>query len=823
MKFLLQKHQIKIKGLKKMNSNENILNFVLIGAKNSGKTYFLSQISNKLLSANDKTTQYLNVIKDDISKNGQTQATSATWHELEFKYQNNKYGTINFNIDDYDGNLTETMSKGNNKEEKDRLKENVKEAEGCIFFIPFEKEIERLKNFADEIDAFINAAQFDNKSKSPIPACIVITKWDECSSFKANDELTIAKQYISDNKSLKVIYEKVEDYFENTKIMVISSKEDYKLLDTIDFCLEKTFYQWYEKAKKLEQKREYEKLWRYLNPRLNNIKGNKFHDFRTIYDKAEKEFILILKAKISNLKTLKEKKELYTEYSDKRFLLDESNQLIEDLKSEIIEIENKEKKQKIFKSMVLILISLFLLIFYFIYETNITAEYKYNKIITSYKSGKNYKELKPQINEFNNLNPIKELNIFVFFDFKSAKKEVESIELKLLSIDREQLKKEKELAEEKEVQLIKEEKEAQLIKEEKEAKQKEEQRDRFLDDLKNCLEQSCENTKEGLEKIKEFINQVDLNYKADKEINSIKRKLEQKLDKFKLDNWKKEANDCISSDKCEEEKLKALFGKYSNNIDEETNIINQSLNIKSKYLQLKAQLEDVDISRISIIEEPEFKNFTEVYKKEIKFILENKIELYFKKEIINAIPTDITDEKVVKIWKNKYEKFKDYCNNNFDLNFDSKSIKIEEFENKLKQIEELKQKGLNYIKVTVIGREKNSIDFGCERNYTLRDRSNIIIEGFNTKLSYEHASKCEDEKVVFNDRITLNVKSYNLDLIEENLISFNKVAENYKIQEQISFSIDELLDLNNGKQLKKQLDNEKIELQFKYVGDKNAN
>ena len=46
-----------------MNSNEDILNLVLIGAKNSGKTYFLSQLPNSLVSANDSTTRYLKEIK----------------------------------------------------------------------------------------------------------------------------------------------------------------------------------------------------------------------------------------------------------------------------------------------------------------------------------------------------------------------------------------------------------------------------------------------------------------------------------------------------------------------------------------------------------------------------------------------------------------------------------------------------------------------------------------------------------------------------------------------------------------------------------------
>lgn len=769
MKFLHKKHQIKKKGIKKMNSNEDILNLVLIGAKNSGKTYFLSQLSNRnrLLSANDSTTRYLKKIKENIKQYGQTQATSATWHELEFTYQKKIYGKINFNIDDYDGNLTETMSGDNNTNEKNKLKENVQVSEGCIFFIPFEKETERLKNFADEIDAFINMAQFNNKEKSPIPACIVITKWDESEAFGTPNELNIGKQYILDDENLKIIYEKIESFFEHTKIMVISSKKDYNLLNPIDFCLGKTFCQWYEKAKELEKNEKWEELYGYLSNRWKNIEQNKVYVFKSIYDNAEK---------------------IFTPIKNKR------------------DLEAKKLKQKQrYKNITIILIVVFLSIFYYVYKINFDAEEKYNKIKLLYSSGKTYEDLKMQIEEFDNINPIKEINIFVFFDYKSAKKDIDKIESDLINLDMEKRKKEKELAEQ------------------KEAKQKQDRENIFLEELKNCLEESCKNTKYGMEKISKLIDKIDSDFRENQKINSIKINLESKLSNFKLENWKKDAKECLADDNCTRKDLLDYTKKYGD-IDEDVKEINLSLRLKLKYLDLKNKIEKSEISKI---EESEFDNFTEQYKNEIKFILEKRLRKYFDDEIIAGIPTAVTDEDAVKDWETKYNKFKKDSENNFGFKFEFKSNEIDNFDKERKKVEKLKKDGINHIKVTIIGKEGNTINFGCGYKWG-RDQSNIIIKGFNnSKLSYENSSVCKDDKfsaiVEFKDKITLNVKDYHLVLIEDNIISIEKVAKNYKIEEKVSFSVEDLYKLQNNGTIIKHIDNNKIELKFEYVGSKNAN
>ena len=60
-------------------------------------------------------------------------------------------------------------------------------------------------------------------------------------------------------------------------------------------------------------------------------------------------------------------------------------------------------------------------------------------------------------------------------------------------------------------------------------------------------------------------------------------------------------------------------------------------------------------------------------------------------------------------------------------------------------------------------------------------------------------------------------------LIEDNIISIEKVAKNYKIEEKVSFSVEDLYKLQNNGTIIKHIDNNKIELKFEYVGSKNAN
>ena len=237
-----------------MNSNTNeeskgILNLVLIGAKSSGKTIYLSTLWGRgfLSATQSKTTKYLENTWNYIKEHKQAEATSGTFKMLHFNYNNEEFGRIDFSIDDYDGTFTETVSQGdeNTKEERAKLFDSVKWSEGCIFFLPYENNPDRLQSFAQEIDAFVKLAQFESHSKSPIPASIVVTKWDESEFYQSENEDEKVLEYINSNEYLKRATEIIHNNFENVAYVPISSFDSYKLIEPIKYSFDNTFKQWY--------------------------------------------------------------------------------------------------------------------------------------------------------------------------------------------------------------------------------------------------------------------------------------------------------------------------------------------------------------------------------------------------------------------------------------------------------------------------------------------------------------------------------------------------------------------------------------------------
>ncbi|MFX4229998.1 hypothetical protein ACOL3I_00740 [Aliarcobacter butzleri] len=922
--------------------NFNNINLVLVGAKNSGKTYYLSKLSEKLISVNDETTQYINTIKKDIEKSGQTKATSSSWHELSFKYNHEKHGNINFTIDDYDGNLTETMSNNEEKESKERLKDSVGQSKGCIFFIPYEKTIERLNQFSDEIDSFIISAQFSKQNKSPIPACMVVTKWDDSDFFKKENEIEEAEKYLQDNKNLEVIYNKIKDYFQNYKIMVLSSTKSYKVYEPIDFCFEKTFEQWYKRAKEYKEESKWENLFEYLQYRWNDIEKCKSYDFKAIYENAEKEFIKILNEQIQKATSLKKKEEISNKYKEFNFNINKDEneilkQLEQDIKNEKSIIEDKKLKNKI----ITILTIVVCIAIYFIYNQNSEYEEKYKNIIMAYEKDRSYKDIKPLIDDF------KSFDAFIIFNMQNKKDKIYQIEINLKN------KESKKIEEIEQDNVINDTQKKVLLQQEivhsetsikkLEAAEKEKYKDKLRTDINDCLQISCiENNQSSLNKIENYIHQIDGEFQDDYELKSLKSKLYQRqekiekeiirkgfvaeinnflkfnlenndetiekignydhqieskfeddrelkslkselsqkkeyvekeifkneVDKFLKDsnfenrdetiekienyvhqieskfennyelknlksklsqkrkhiinNWKTSVEECLKIDSnCDENEIDELKKQLFSINDDEINDIKNSLENKKKFLSLYNKIEEHerdkidDVEKISNIEEQEFKNFQEDYKKKIYEILKVKYDNYFENNIVKDIPIDILDDGATLGWKQRYEKFKDSLETKLEYTYQiPEKDDIKKFEEDLKNLEAIKQNGLTNIEVAIRGKEGNTISFGCGINTSSfsvgRSKEEIIIEGFSSKLTYENASKCKNETILFKDNITLEKKDYTLNLTEVNL------GPNFKLEEQtISFELKELWDLFKGNEVIKQIDNDKIELKFK--------
>lgn len=642
--------------------NFNNINLVLVGAKNSGKTYYLSKLSEKLISTNDDTTQYINTIKKDIEENGQTKATSSSWYELSFKYNHKNHGNIHFTIDDYDGNLTETMSNNVNKEDKDKLKNNVRQSKGCIFFIPYEENIERLNKFSDEIDSFIRSAEFSKQTKSPIPACIVVTKWDDSKFFGKENEIEEAEKYLQNSKNLDVVYNKIKDHFQNYKLMVLSSTKNYKVYEAIDFCFEKTFEQWYKRAKELEEKNEWENLCEYLQYRWNDIEKCKSYDFKTIYENSEKEFIKILKEQISKASSLNKKEEIGNKYREYNFNINKDGneilkQLEQDIKNKKSIIEDKKLKNKILTILTIVVC----IAIYFIYHQNSEYEEKYKNIIMAYEKDRSYKDIKPLIDDF------KSFDTFVVFNIQNKKDKIYQIEIDLKNKENKEIK---EIEENNTISIS----EKKIVLEQKfvnnetsikklEVLEKDKYKDKLKSDINDCLKISCiETNQSSLNKIENYINQIDNKFSDDYELKSLKDNLHQKqeniekemeikefiseignylnnfnvenidetieqienyikkidsefsneerlneqkskLNQKRIDIWKKSVDKCLKVDSdCDEQEIEKLKDKLSDVDEYEINELKTSLENKKKFISLQNKIGEQEINKIDDIE-----------------------------------------------------------------------------------------------------------------------------------------------------------------------------------------------------------------------------
>ena len=215
----------------------------MIGAKSTGKTTYLSLLirgKSPLTPVGQETIEYLNEKCDYIKKHKKTEPTPAMHKVLRFKYDYTDTEGSEFTIEDYDGKFAETVFEEdeNTKNERDKLRKSIYNSEGCIFLLPYEDDPSRLKKFVDEIAEFIRFANFntqDTPEKSPIPATIMITKWDDSEYFKSEDEEKKVLAYIDENEIIHNAIQHIKNNFKHTQIVPVSSFKNYNMLKPIEF------------------------------------------------------------------------------------------------------------------------------------------------------------------------------------------------------------------------------------------------------------------------------------------------------------------------------------------------------------------------------------------------------------------------------------------------------------------------------------------------------------------------------------------------------------------------------------------------------------
>ena len=301
-----------------MQTRGNI-NFVLVGAKATGKTVYLASLylNEKSVTAQDEQTiEYLKPLSETLLNGEYPSATAGNLQELMFNYKDDNFSS-SIQIDDVDGYFIETLSQKDEhtQVERDILIENLRLSEGIIFFFPYQKLFDKksIKEFNYEIDTIISKLKtmYSDRSSIPIPVAIAISKWDDSPYYQKENELEKALAYIDNNKFLHLAKEKIEVNFKHIKIIPISATgkdikdlTPYNLNVPIEFFLEETYRNWIEKINELENDKE--SLLNFLSKINFDMKSYNNGKYDKLYKKLEEEYAQKLLKEVETFKYLKE-------------------------------------------------------------------------------------------------------------------------------------------------------------------------------------------------------------------------------------------------------------------------------------------------------------------------------------------------------------------------------------------------------------------------------------------------------------------------------------------------------------------------------------
>jgi len=328
------------------------LNFVIIGAKSTGKTWYIKNlVSRKEISAvGENTVNYIEAVSET------DEATNISYTELYFNYKDSNFN-VEFQMDDYDGNFVETWhDNSSNKVYKEKLTHYVKESEGIFIFLEYSNsnDDKKFKNMEKEIDVFIETIKKEygeEHSELPIPVIFVVSKWDKSPDFKSEDEVKKAEEYIHSNPYLSNIKEKVLNHFAYGETIPLSSLKDYNMIAPIQKCLNITFQSWEEKIKELQESSDKIIYLDYLSEKVYDLRFYKDGKYKKMYDEIEKEFADEYIPQILNKTTIKKFNEFYKENAIIFESLKEENR--EKIETHKNSLEKKHKTKKIVSGVVI--------------------------------------------------------------------------------------------------------------------------------------------------------------------------------------------------------------------------------------------------------------------------------------------------------------------------------------------------------------------------------------------------------------------------------------------------------------------------------------
>jgi hypothetical protein len=240
--------------------------------------------------------------------------------------------------------------------------------------------------------------------------------------------------------------------------------------------------------------------------------------------------------------------------------------------------------------------------------------------------------------------------------------------------------------------------------------------------------------------------------------------------------------------------------------------IKKFFDLKENFDNIMLQIQNAgDIESLKDVEYSNYSQFEPLDKEKMKKELTDKLN-QFVYDIMESKPTLSFDVNALQAWvdaMNPYEDLTILLGNGdkytYHLSRDNLNS-IEKIKKQIKIISYIKNNGLDNIRVSIEGKEGNTLDFACG----ITSEHELLIDGLGQQLSYENQESCSDNNImIFKDTITLIPKIYNIKITDVDLMDNDYITDTKQI------SMQDLIYLSNGNEIEKLLDDGKMILRFK--------